>query len=119
MKETIEFIKSTLLKKFPTLKIIVKYSENTDDYFIVIDKEDIYFSKKFAQLMDYINFDYLLKKRITNIFIVCDPDKFVSSYENISLQEGPFQKEFRFEYKHNLNMGYNYTTVDNELGLAA
>ncbi len=119
MNKTIEFIKTIILKKFPALKIIVEYDEHTDEYFIVINDEKIYLSKEFAQLMDYINFDYLLKKGITNIFIVCDPDKFISSYESITLQEGPFQKKFRFEYKNNFNLENNYTTVDNELGLVA
>ncbi len=64
MNETIEFIKSTILKKFPTLKIMVEYDKHTDECFIIINDEKIYLSKKFAQLMDYINFDYLLKKGI-------------------------------------------------------
>lgn len=62
-------IKEIIVKEFPDVNIFIKEFTNSNEYFVLIDNKDVYYSKEFQNLITDIDMNYLFKNSIDNISI--------------------------------------------------
>ena len=67
MLKTLEEIRTLISKKFPDLSITFEKGDLDDDYFVVINDNQIFYNEEFNKLLLDIETHYLVKKGISGI----------------------------------------------------
>ncbi len=106
-------ISTKILKIFPSLNIYTKKIDQTNERFILIDDEDIYFSDSFQELITVINTEILWKQNIHNIYFSYDDTLPVSEciFKSVIFRDNPIYSFEKDEYNHPYSLLTNFEII--------
>ncbi len=110
-------LSTTILESFPSLNIYVEKAVELDEYFILIDSEEIYFSESFQSLISQINVDILWRQNEFNVYFSYEESPAFStcSFESDERVDTiPYYFAADDEYTHTYSQEVNF-----ELSMAA
>lgn len=118
IEQLLNQVKNDIEKRFPTVSVMIERLTDKHEYFVLIDKKEIYESIEYMMFVTNISLNLLLPKGAANIFFSYMNNyamNLTSTFESLSGNSGGWISVSRYSYSYpSFGVGFSHTEMREE-----